>query len=402
MPAHSSGQREAYVRIIVALGIGQIISWGMLIYGIAVLGAPIASELGLSRSTVFGAFSAALLVAGCAIPYSGAVVDRIGGRRVLIAGAAISAAGMGLLAMASSPALLIVGWLTLGIAMATSLYETAFATLSQQVQALRRAITAVTLFGGFASTVFLPLTLYATELVGWRFTVLGFAVLQLVVNIPLYVFAIPRTRSGDAGIRDEIARSERQPAAFKPAFAQLAALATAFAGAAFVTSSVSSHIVNLLSAKGLAAQAAVWVAALIGPAQVFGRVVELSSERRVGIIAAAITAFVVILATMMLLPLLGSSTLLACVFVVGYGIGNGIITIARGAVPAQLFGRTAYGANLGRISALSLVARALAPFLLGLTLDADPTLGATQLTLLVAAAIGLATFLIAIRAGKRE
>src|SRR5579862_7501614 len=180
-------------RLVPALGLTQIISWGSLYYSIAVLGASMRAELGVSSTTLFAAYSASLLISALAAPLAGRSIDRYGGRAVMSAGSIIAASSLLWIAYAGSVATLFLSWGLAGLAMALTMYDAAFATLSQHAgTSYRTALTALTLMGGLASTVFWPLSLFGVDHVGWRATMLGFAALQLLVCLPLHWHFVPR------------------------------------------------------------------------------------------------------------------------------------------------------------------------------------------------------------------
>ncbi len=179
--------------LVVALGVAQIASWGSLFYAIGVLGAPMRSELGVSELFLFGAFTAGLVASGAIAPFVGRSIDRLGGRIVLSLGSVASVASLAVLALATHPAAMVVGWLMAGLAMAAALYDPAFATLSQHSGArYRRAVTSLTLLGGFASTVYWPLSHVLLEAYGWRATFGIYAAIQALVCLPIHWFVIPR------------------------------------------------------------------------------------------------------------------------------------------------------------------------------------------------------------------
>src|SRR5690349_24834326 len=115
-------------RLVIALGIGQIISWGTLFYSIAVLGPPMARALGASDVMLYGSFTGGLLLSGVASPWIGRRIDRHGGRGVLAGGSLLGALACLLLAGAVHEAMMLAGWLVAGVAMAACLYDPAFAT----------------------------------------------------------------------------------------------------------------------------------------------------------------------------------------------------------------------------------------------------------------------------------
>jgi len=383
-------------RLVLGLGVTQIVSWGALIYAIAVLGSPMAEELGVSRTVVFGAFSASLVVSGLAGPRVGRLIDRRGGRNVLALGSLGAAISLALLALAPGVASFFLAWLLAGIARAMTLYEAAFATLSQHTaKAFRNSVTALTLLGGLAGTVFFPLSLFGLEHLGWRGTLLAYAAAELVLCLPLHLWCIPHgtgrrvVEGQDASSAAAASRAPRPPASF-------AALSTSFALSAFITSAISVHVINLLQARGLSVGSAVFVASLIGPMQVAGRLVEFAFGRRFP--AAAIGAATLVLLVFSMLSLSAAGGIaVGLAFALTYGCANGVQTIVRGTVPAELFGRQGYGHTVGRLAAPSFIARAVAP--IGLTLVAAPQLGVdfSVPLLVLVAALALVTYLVAVR-----
>ena len=161
-------------RAIIALGIGQCVSWGVLYYAFGALLIPIEKEMAVPRWVVAGAFSTGLFMSAVIAPGIGRLSDR-GFAPQLLCGGGISAAVL-LLLWAAVPGLptLYVVWAALGLCMAATLYEPAFAIVgyaSSDPRARLRALALVTVFGGLASTVFLPLTAVLANAWGWRATV---------------------------------------------------------------------------------------------------------------------------------------------------------------------------------------------------------------------------------------
>jgi len=373
-------------RVVTALGIAQIISWGTLFYTIAVLGPPMRAELGVGEVWLFGSFTAGLAVSGLLSPAVGRAIDVRGGRRVLAAGSLLAAIATAALAAAQGPWSLLAGWLLVGVAMSAALYDPAFATLHQLAgPAYRRAVTALTLFGGFASTVFWPVSQWLADSVGWRVAFSAYAVLHVVVCLPLHLVGVPR-----APLR---ARAVPVPDAAVPPLAPhsgsaFAWLASALALASFLGSALSAHLLGLLAASGLTPAEAVLVGTCIGPMQVAGRVMEFVFLRRLAPLAVGTLAFGVFGAAMLLLTQVHGMLPLALAFAVPYGWSNGVMTIVRGTVPEAIFGARGYGALLGRLARPQFAARAGAPLALALFLAVD---GARELApWLLAAVAGVA------------
>ena len=388
-------------RLIIGLGIGQVISWGTLIYAIAVLGGPMGTEFGVSNTVVFGAFSGSLVVSGLAGPYVGNMIDRIGGRRILALGSLVASVSLAALALAPTIGAFFVAWAFAGIARAMTLYEAAFAALSQHTgKSFRNSVTAITLLGGLAGTVFFPLSLFGLAHFGWRYTVAGFAAAELLICLPLHLWCIP------AGIRDRDVRDETPKRVVSgnranAAGGTFAALSTSFALYAFITSAISVHVVNLLHSKGLGVASAVFVASLIGPMQLVGRVVELTFGRRRSPIVVGAATLVLLAFSLVSLSLMNAQLAIAVLFAATYGCANGIQTIVRGTVPAELFGHEGYGHMMGKLALPSFIARALAP--IGLTLCVSPRFGYDfSLPVLIGVAVlALITYVAAVRRIRR-
>jgi hypothetical protein len=264
---------------------------------------------------------------------------------------------------------LLAGWLIAGVAMAGCLYDPAFATLHRMAGTrYRRTVTALTLFGGFASTVFWPLSQYLLDSLGWRATLAIYAGLHLVVCLPLHLWSVPRThesRAMSVPARAPTKRSNRGGTVF-------AWLATALALAAFIGSAMAAHLIGLLTATGLSARDAVLVGSLIGPMQVAGRIMEFAFGRHVRARVAGTLAFALLALSLVVFTQVRGVWIVALVFAIPYGWSNGVMTIVRGTVPAELFGTRGYGALLGRLAGPQFVLKAVAPVALSLLFAIDP------------------------------
>jgi len=345
------------VVLVAGVGIAQIVSWGSLYYAIGVLGKPMREDLGVSELFVFSAFTAGLLVSGTLAPLTGRCIDRFGGRVVLACGSVVAAIALATIAMAPNAGTMVAGWLLAGAAMSASLYDPAFATLSQHTgPSYRRAVTALTLLGGFASTVFWPLSQWLLDAHGWRWTLGCYAVLQLALCLPIHLLVIPHG-SPHARARDPAASVVRSAGFSDP---RLRFLSAAFAMTSFVTGVVGVHMVGLLSGAGLTTKEAVAISMLMGPMQVAGRIVELVFARRVRTVTVGVIAFLLISSAVGIL-IVSHAWMWAVVFVAAYGFGNGVMTIVKGTTPAELYGREGLGELLGYLSRANAYATALGP-----------------------------------------
>ena len=382
-----------------ALGVAQIVSWGTLFYTPAVLGAAMRTELGVGDIALFGSFTAGLILSGLVSPQVGRRIDARGGRSILAGGSLLAAAACCLLATAQGPWTLLAGWLTAGLAMAGSLYDPAFATLHQMAGVrYRRAVTALTLFGGFASTVFWPLSQFLLDGIGWRSAFMVYAALHLAVCLPIHLASVPKgPRHTPAALPGHAAPAPADAGATPASTAPFVWLATALALAAFIGSAIAAHLIGLLTATGLAARDAVLIGSLIGPMQVAGRVMEFAFGRHVRARAVGTLAFALMVASLAIFTQVHGVWIVALAFVIPYGWSNGVMTIARGTVPAELFGTRGYGALLGRLARPQSILKAIAPVALTLVFAFDPARSVTPWVLLVLAAIALVAFRRAVR-----
>lgn len=369
-----SGLGDPMLHAVLALGITQITAWGTTYYALGVLAAPIIDDMGWSRSLVFLGFSIGLLVMSAVSTSIGRLIDTKGGQIVMSIGSMLSALGLVILALAQNEATYFAAWALLGIAMRMSLYDAAFAALVQVAPSRgRRAISYLTLFGGFASSVFWPIGHFLAQGVGWRNALLIYAALNLLVCLPLHWLGLARREEPRPTETPNDARSTAAPTgpALEGRGRTLGIIL--FAGimslSGFVFSALSIHLVPVLQATGLAAAAAVWLASLKGVAQVAGRIVEMTWWRNVHPLTVGRLSLSLLPVSLALLVFGGASFETALAFTLIMGASQGIITIVRGAVPLALFGPKGYGAVLGLIATPILLVNALAPPAYALIID---------------------------------
>lgn len=381
----------APVRVVGALGTAQTLAWASSYYLPAMLAAPMAADLGVATPTVFAAFSGAMVVSALVGPWAGLAIDRHGGRVVLAGTSLVFALGLGMLGFAQGLWTMVIAWLVIGAAMGAGLYEAAFSSLVRLYgQHARGAITGITLLAGFASTVGWPLSAWMEARFGWRNACLGWAGIHLLIGLPLNAWlpTLPSPaqpeRTAAADPAQAIASASPSPvAAAGGAGYATALLAFVFAATWFISTAMATHLPRMLEAAGATLAAAVAVGALVGPAQVAGRVLEFGLLRRVHPLLSARLAALAHPAGVTVLLMAGPVA--APLFAILHGAGNGILTIAKGTLPLALFGAQGYGARQGWLMLPARIAQALAPLLFGLALDAW---GANALWL--SGAIGLA------------
>lgn len=355
--------------VVAGLGTAQTLGWASSYYLPALLAAPMAREFGVGTPTVFAGFSLALAVSALVGPAAGQLIDRHGGRPVLMATSGLFALALLALGLAPSLPALLAAFALLGVAMGSGLYEAAFAALVRLYgQGARNSITGITLIAGLASTVGWPLTAWMEAHQGWRGACLGWAALHLLLGLPLYARlpAVPAPATAPAAAAGPPSAAA-PPAGPPPGSATTALLAHVFAATWFTSTAMAAHLPSLLQQAGTSFAVAVGVAALVGPAQVAGRLLEFGLLRRVHpLLSARLAALTHPLGAAALL-LLGPVA--APVFALLHGAGNGILTIAKGTLPLVLFGAQGYGARQGWLMLPARLAQAAAPLAFGLALQ---------------------------------
>jgi hypothetical protein len=357
------------VRAIVVLSITMVIAWGTLFYGVTLIGQRVMAETGWSKTLIYGAFSLALLVSGLAAPRIGAMIDARGGRLVMTMGSLVGGLGYAILGVTDSIFMLYLAYAVIGLGMAGSLYDPAFAALARICGSrARSAITILTLAGGLASTVFWPLGLWLLEFMDWRGLCFVYAALNGVVCAVLHMIGVSSDRAPAA--EGGAARTGDLPL-IPPALRNRAILilALVFMSVGIVSNAVSVHLVALMGSLGLSETEAVAMGVVFGPAQSAGRLIELMlggayPVMRLGYVSVGLMplAFGLLLAA-------GGAAGVIYAFAVGYGLANGLTTIARGVMVLGLLGRENYGRTLGAIAAPTLVAKAATPTAFALLID---------------------------------
>jgi MFS family permease len=381
------------------MGVGQIFAWGSSYYLPAVLAGRVARATGWSEAWIYGALSLGLLTSAFVSPRVGHLIDRFGGRPVLAASAVLLAVGLTCQAFAPTLTAFVAAWLVIGVGMGAGLYDPAFSTLGGLYgEQARSAITQLTLFGGFASTVCWPLSAFFLDHFGWRGASLAYAAVNLGVVLPLYLLGVPRERRGAMALpRGAAAAPDRRRfAGDRVAFIVLAAGLTL---ASVIMTVIAVHMLALLQMRGLTLGAAVGLGALIGPSQVGARVFEAAFGRRFHPIWSLLVSALLVAAGLCML--LGPSSVIGAGIVL-YGAGSGIRSIARGTVPLALFGREGYAILMGWLAVPIQVGQAAAPLIGSILID---RLG-TDLTIVALVGVAVANVVLVLLllplAGRRR
>ena len=257
--------------------------------------------------------------------------------------------------------------------MGFGLYEAAFATAAGLYgREARNAITGITLFAGFASTVGWPASALFIDTFGWRGACLVWAGLHIVLGLPMNRLLVPKSKPHPP---------EPPPAHAPPPSGipwTMVVLAMVFGATWFVSTALAAHLPRLLEAMGSTPALAIAAASLVGPAQVAARLVEFGLLRRLSPLFSARLATGLHPIGAMLLATLGP--IAAIPFVLLHGAGNGMLTIARGTLPLAMFGAAGYGPRTGLLAAPARILQGAAPLLFGWVLDQGGPLAALLLS----------------------
>ncbi len=350
-------------QIISTLGFVQIFAWGSTYYLLAVLTDPIVKDTGWPRMAVTGGLSVGLLAAGTIAALVGRLIQHRGGRSVMAAATVLTTLGLALLSAACSLPVYFLAWGIIGVGMGAGLYDAAFSTLGRIYGAdARRAIASLTLWGGFSATITWPITAWLESSLGWRGTCLAYAGLQLLVLLPLCLAFLPRQTRPPPTMHGHGEPS--MPGLMRDLRFWL--LAVAGTVLSFIFTAWSVLLFSILQATGVPASEAIALGVLIGPAQVGARVLEMVFGSRYHPLWTMLTSTLLITTGFLglLLHMPAAAALIA------YGAGNGIWSIARGAIPLATFGAQDYPVIMGKLATPYSLVAAAAPFVGSIVLEA--------------------------------
>ncbi|PWS35554.1 hypothetical protein DFH01_18325 [Falsiroseomonas bella] len=384
-------------RLVLAVAIHQLISWGTLYSAFPAFIVPIEAELGWSRASIAGAFSTGLLASGIAAIPAGRWVDRHGSGGLLTVGAGLAALLLAAWSAVDSLVLFYALWIAIGITHAMCLTDPAYALVTANTRDPRRAITQVSFITGFCNALFLPLGAVLVETIGWRPALLVFAALQL---LPSVVAAVALR-----GLRGSLAGSAEGRGLLRAALRSRVfwALTVAACCQVFVNSGVMFHMLPFLDERGMALGAALAIIALHGPIQVASRVVLVAlgprgmDSRRVGLFG-----FVLLPPAMAMLAIAPPSFPMMVVFALLFGISGGLVNIVRATAIVDLLGRAGYGQISAAMSMAMVLPRVAAPLSLGLLWEFAGGYGPMPWLLTGMATVAGLAFLVAVLAARGQ
>ena len=347
-------------RVTLGLGFTQIVGWGTVYLMPSVLGRHIQDDLHVSSELVFAGITVMFGVGALCSPRIGRIVDRTGARAVMTVGSAVYALAIAALAMSQGPVSYLVCWAVLGVASGLALsIPSSIAMVQVAGPAARRAISVLTIIGGLASSVFWPLTGVLDAAIGWRETLLVYAAIHLLACAPIHFLVLPRrppVHPPSPG--PTVAVAEIAPADLSRVYRLLS---ISLASGAFVFTGVQVHMIEILRGLGHPPASALLLASLIGPAQIGIRLFELLFGHRYSIMRSAILGSAMLPFGIGLALIAGDGFAVALVFIVAYGISNGLKAVQRATLPLALFGRTQFGAYMGRLAVPQGIVSATAP-----------------------------------------
>lgn len=346
-------------RFVLPLAISQLVSWGSLYYAFAVISGPMAAEMGWSKTSVDGALSVGLVSTGLASFVAGRVIDVYGGRLLMTAGSA--AAALLLLAWSQITELwqLFAVWIAIGGVFTMVLYEAVFAVMARELKDdYRRGIITITLLGGLASTVFIPLTHYLVEAVGWRHALEVLAALQIPFGIAIHWFVLAGSAPTLVVSKSAIPHRRVRKAMAQPVFWLLA---LSYSAHSFMFTGLTFHIIPLLTERGFPLPLVIAAYTLVGPFQVIGRIAVFTLEQRINVKIAGLVATSLPVIGIGLLLLANPHSVLIYCFAIFYGAGMGIKTIVQATAGPEFLGREGYGALQGTFAGINYAVQAVTP-----------------------------------------
>jgi MFS family permease len=370
--------------LLAVVAFNQLTAWAAFYYAFSIFAVPMRTELAWSQQSMMGAFTVGLLGwAAGSIPV-GMAIDRGRGRGVLTLGSVVGGVLFIAWSQAESLASLYAIWFAFGFVLASNLYDPAFAVITRSFgRNFHRAITTVTLVGGFASTLAYPLVLWLIELQGWRGALISIGCWHLLVSAPLHWWAIgrleayadPVTHAPSGSRFAGLTRALRRPVFWF--------LTLTFTCQLFVVSAVWAHMMPMLLSLNLSAAEAVQVVMWVGPTQVAGRVLQFLLMRYVSVATLGRVTFLLLPVGVGALLVFSQPLAGAYVFAFCLGSCNGIATIVRGTAIPAFIGKSDIGAVSGAMNSAVALMRAVAPFVAALMLAAGGYRGMLQVLIVI-------------------
>ncbi|WP_336880058.1 MFS transporter [Rhodococcus globerulus] len=345
-------------RVLAALCLTEITSWGILYYAFPVLSVSISRDTGWSITVIVAAFSVSQLIAAAVGIPVGRVIDRHGPRWVMTTGSVLAVPAVVAIATAPTIPVFFAGWVLAGVAMGAVLYPPAFAALTRWYgDGHVKALMILTLAAGLASTIFAPISAVLDDRFDWSTTYLVLALILAAVTIPGHIW----------GLRgpwpEPVRLAGAHPGDFRNAVRSPAflALAIALAAGAFAASAGVFNLVLLLIERGFSPGLAALTLGLGGAGQVVGRLFYLPFAARTTVRMRTVSVIAVAGLSTAGLGLTGVAIVLIGL-AIGAGLVRGIFTLIQATAITDRWGREHYGRLSGIMSAPIVIAMALGPW----------------------------------------
>jgi predicted MFS family arabinose efflux permease len=341
---------------IAVLGIITIAVYGSWFYSFGVLLDPIIEDTGWSEPAVAAVFSSSTVIAGLGALVGGWLLDRLGSRFVF--GVAGVVGGGALLAAAgatSAPLFALSGAVGGGVLASLGFYHvTQTAAVRVSPRSEDRAIAVLTIWGAFASAIYIPLSAWLVTAVGWR-TTLRILALSTAVALLVGAVVIDTRRAGSGerpAILEGVGRAVRSNSVRR--------LLTSQTLAGIGVGTILVYQVPAMTSAGLALAAASFWAGFRGFAQLGGRLPLMPLVRRVGVVGSLRIAYTAIAVGSLALAFSGNQ-ILAGTYAIVAGFGIGAVSPLIGMHSKNVFGESSLGTGMGLVSLMFLLASAIGP-----------------------------------------
>jgi MFS family permease len=344
-------------RPILLLATAQTLIWACLYYSFPALLLHWEQALGWSRADLTAAITLAVFVSAICSPLYGRLIDAGKGAAILGGFCLL------LLTQVEYRWQFYLVWGVVGVCMAGSLYEPCFALITRaRGEHAKRAIIMVTLIAGFAGTISFPVAHSMAVAFGWRSAVTLFGLTAILVVAPIMWFGASAVeRDGNARrIADIYPSTTQRSFLYSPVFW---CLAIGFGLTALMHGITLHHLLPILDERNIHPEVAVIAISFIGPMQVAGRLAMMAAERHVSNHGIAITCFVLMGISVILLIGADATPALLIAFVIFFGGAWGMVSIVRPVIARELLGERQFGAKSGALALVFLAGSGSAPFI---------------------------------------
>lgn len=346
---------------ILGIGIAQILIWGGSFFLLAVFARPIMDEMGWGREIVYGGLSIGLLVSAVVLPCLGRLFNYFEGKNILSFSGLLISLGLIVLAYSSNIWSFYIAWIVIGMGMALGLYDALFAVLGHYFGLnAKKLIIALTLISGFCTTIVWPVQVYAITLLGWRETLLFWAILLFIFIGPIYYYCLPKQEhislKNIKKVKEGIITLEHNIYYL---------MSSIFMISSIIMTIMSIQLIDILQETGVTLVAAIAMSTLLGPSQIASRIFDLVTKFDHPIKSLLVSVSLVIIGIILLM--LGPQY--AVFGIIVYGAGNGLRSIIRGTLPLVLVNKHEYPLLMGKLAGPSMFAQAITPLIAGYIME---------------------------------